>query len=302
VSRQFGGDAIYSAMGARIWSSEVSVVSIVNRRFPLEWTAALAAAGIDTAGIRRSALPFGIEARMIYNPDGSRTWGMPSGLAGSIARRFPSLRRALDAWMSLAFSPRADEIPGHYFQGAAVHIAPMAVARQNDCLRGLCGRVACVTLDLLPGYLACRQAGRPDIPELSLANVVLPSEQEITEYFGPISAQEGARRLAELGARVVVVKRGAQGSLLYEAVEQRWRQVPAYPSAAVDTTGAGDAYCGGFLVGLTETGDLLQAALYGTVSASFIIEGFGALHSRLVTRADAEERLARLGGIIQEMG
>jgi ribokinase len=135
-----------------------------------------------------------------------------------------------------------------------------------------------------------------------MASVVLPSEQEITEYFGPISAQEGARRLLQLGARVVVVKRGAHGSLLHQAKEQHWRQVPVYPSSAVDTTGAGDAYCGGFLVGLTETGDLLQAALYGTVSASFIIEGFGALHSRLVTRADAEERLARLGGIIQEMG
>ncbi len=236
---------------------------------------------------------------MIYNPDGSRTWGMPSGLAGSIARRFPRLRKAFDAWLSLVFSPSADDIPQGYCPSAAVHIAPMAVARQNDCLRALCRRVACVTLDLLPGYLACRQVRKPDIPELSLASVVLPSEQEVTEYFGPISAQEGAQRLAELGARVVVIKRGAQGSLLYRAEAQDWRQIPVLPSAAIDTTGAGDAYCGGFLVGLMETGNLLQAALYGTVSASFIIEGFGAMYSRSVTRADAERRLARLEGIMQ---
>ncbi len=37
----------------------------------------------------------------------------------------------------------------------------------------------------------------------------------------------------------------------------------------VDVTGAGNAYCGGFVVGLARSGDLLQAGCSGAVSASF---------------------------------
>ena len=60
-------------------------------------------------------------------------------------------------------------------------------------------------------------------------------------------------------------------------------------------TGAGDSFCGGFSIGYAKTGDPHQAALYGTVSASFIIEAFGGLHGLNVSRARAQERLVKLG-------
>jgi ribokinase len=68
--------------------------------------------------------------------------------------------------------------------------------------------------------------------------------------------------------------------------------VPAVPVAGiVDVTGAGNAYCGGFLVGLAETGDLGQAGRYGAVSASFALEQFGATFALEGLRARAEQRL-----------
>src|SRR5262249_30927918 len=63
----------------------------------------------------------------------------------------------------------------------------------------------------------------------------------------------------------------------------------------VDVTGAGNAYCGGFLVGLAETGDLGQAGRYGAVSASFALEQFGAVFPLEGLRARAEQRLEALG-------
>jgi ribokinase len=77
------------------------------------------------------------------------------------------------------------------------------------------------------------------------------------------------------------------------------RHILPYPARLDDLTGAGDSFCGGFAIGYAETGDVTRAALYGTVSASYIIEGFGGLHALAVERSMAELRLAKLALINQ---
>jgi len=64
--------------------------------------------------------------------------------------------------------------------------------------------------------------------------------------------------------------------------------VPAIPTTVVDTTGAGNAFCGGFLAGFIQTGDLLTAARYGRVAASFLVEqvGLPAINNRLLFEAN----------------
>jgi len=76
-----------------------------------------------------------------------------------------------------------------------------------------------------------------------------------------------------------VLKLGAQGQYVYEPASGRKWHVPACPARLVDVTGAGDSYCGGFLVGLDQTGDPLEAALRGCVTASLVVEGVGAAKS-----------------------
>jgi ribokinase len=61
-----------------------------------------------------------------------------------------------------------------------------------------------------------------------------------------------------------------------------------------DVTGAGDAYCGGFMVGLSETGDPVEAALRGAISASITVEGIGATYALGTTPGLAEARLRSL--------
>jgi ribokinase len=62
----------------------------------------------------------------------------------------------------------------------------------------------------------------------------------------------------------------------------------------MDVYGAGDSYCGGFLVGLDQTGDIVEAALRGSVSASIVIEGTGAYYALDVLPELAEARLQSL--------
>ena len=59
----------------------------------------------------------------------------------------------------------------------------------------------------------------------------------------------------------------------------------------VDTTGAGDAYIGGFLVGLGEGVDVVEAGAHAAVSASFAIEQFGVPSFGPTTPGEAERRL-----------
>ncbi len=135
----------------------------------------------------------------------------------------------------------------------------------------------------------------PELADLSAAHCVLPSEQELMEYFGTIDADSGASALFDHGAQSVIVKQGNRGVTVYEGRGETGSVIPAYQTErVVDTTGAGDSFGGGFFVGLAETGDMRKAALYGSVSASFVIEGYGAEHTLSVSRREAEERLSHL--------
>ena len=62
----------------------------------------------------------------------------------------------------------------------------------------------------------------------------------------------------------------------------------------VDTTGAGDAFCGGLLLGLLRSDDYHTAVLYGLVSSSMVLEGYGAQYAFALDRDKAYARLAFL--------
>lgn len=62
----------------------------------------------------------------------------------------------------------------------------------------------------------------------------------------------------------------------------------------VDPTGAGDAYCGGFVAGLVKAVSPLAAACWGTISAAHIVQGFGAFQPSPPDRHWMEESLRML--------
>ncbi|MEM4724112.1 MAG: PfkB family carbohydrate kinase, partial [Candidatus Hadarchaeum sp.] len=95
------------------------------------------------------------------------------------------------------------------------------------------------------------------------------------------------------GARLVALRMGKRGSLVGERGGQI-HAIPIWPARVVDVTGAGNAYCGGLLVGYAETGDARIAGLYGAVSASFAVEQFGPIVWRPNLAQEAHRRLKAL--------
>ena len=70
--------------------------------------------------------------------------------------------------------------------------------------------------------------------------------------------------------------------------------MPSALRTCVDTTGCGDAFCGGMLAGWLGLADLRRGGLMGAVSASFVAEGFGAAHALRADRQQARRRLEEL--------
>lgn len=90
-------------------------------------------------------------------------------------------------------------------------------------------------------------------------------------------------------APLVALTRGAHGVTIYRR-QERPLEVPAFPTRAVDPTGAGDSFAAGFMIRLHETNDPLQAARFGNATASLAIASRGA--ATMPTRAEVEALLA----------
>jgi ribokinase len=132
----------------------------------------------------------------------------------------------------------------------------------------------------------------------------MPSDQEVENLFpgDTMQMEDCARWFAERGPRLVLIKLGSDGCYLYErgakGHAKQWH-VPALPVNAMDVTGAGDTFCGGFMADFVRHADPTRAAVTGTVAASFCIEDYGALHVLEAKPHEADHRAAFLRGLVQ---
>ena len=95
----------------------------------------------------------------------------------------------------------------------------------------------------------------------------------------------------KLGVEVVGLTLGKAGALI--ATPDRREIIPGIQCAAIDATGAGDAFDGGFLTEFLATRDPFSAARFANVAAGLSTEGWGAVDP-LPRRATVEARLARI--------
>jgi ribokinase len=273
---RLGGDCLYAAIGARAWSDDVALVTRVGRDFPPELLGQMRAAGYAEGLVPCDHATIRLWVR----------WGVEA------TGRF-TFREGVGTYDD--FTPEPEEIPAALVHGLeAVHIAPVPFGPMEALLRWARPRARVVTVD--PHYE--HVTGNLDDWRrvLPIVDAFLPSRQEAVDLLGSWpGAEAAARAFAGLGARVVCVKLGSEGAFAYRADDGSSAHVGAVGGRPVDPTGCGDAFAGGFLVGWTETEDLRTALAYGSVSASFAAEGYGAEHALRVDREEATRRLAEVG-------
>ena len=122
-------------------------------------------------------------------------------------------------------------------------------------------------------------------------DALLPSEADAEAYRPGVPVAQTARALLDAGAKTVILKLGTAGCQVFQRGAGLIAEIPIVDVVARDPTGAGDAFCGGFLAGMHIANDPVIAARYGCVSASFAVEAPGLTGLIESSREQAEERL-----------
>lgn len=132
---------------------------------------------------------------------------------------------------------------------------------------------------------------------LALADYVVPNESEAAILTGlPVETVEQAERAAAAlqrrGARNVILTLGARGALV-RTEDGDSVIVDAFNAGpVVETTGAGDAFCGGFAAALAEDLPLLEAVRFGCATAGISVTRPGTAPS-MPKRVEIDALLAR---------
>lgn len=306
-----GGNLLYAAGGLAVWGVQAGLIARVGNDYPTNWLEDLSTRGFDTRGIRIQPHPMDLRLFIAYAENNERSF---TNAVSHFARRQLKFPKSLLGYQQVdeaaknpreidPASPSALDAPKDYRDVEHVHLCPFDFTSQSQLVnlfRG--GSNQTVSLDPAPSYML--PAFWRDLRiVLQGVTIFLPSEEEIRALFWGDTNDlwEMMRKVSEYGPRIIVIKRGALGQIIYDAAQNRRYEIPAYASRMEDPTGAGDAFCGGFLFGFQKTKDSLMAALYGSVSASLKIEGCGPFYPLDVLPGLAEARLHAIQQIAREL-
>lgn len=295
---QMGGNAVYSAVGARLWSDRVALAGNIAANYPEALLDRLRAAGIGCDGIDRAPEEVSETEWFLNNADGSRVdhlyapsqvfqaFGFAEPLDAEDRARFLS-RLKTRTPEGLGFGALRQLYPVSVDQALRaapgpriVHLAPENLSAQAELIAAFRARGAILSLD--PGSSGAQSPH--EIETLAgQVDIFLPSQKELAAMRPGLSPAAALKDLGRTTSAVLAVKIGAEGALLLDRDTDRIVHVPALEVDAPDPVGAGDAFCGGFAAGYLAGRDVRHAAACGTVSASFAVGGFGALHALTAT-------------------
>ena len=113
-------------------------------------------------------------------------------------------------------------------------------------------------------------------------SLFIPNETELTTFSGIEVSDEqtaisAAKAMNGKGVGKVIVTMGSKGSLLWDGIESK--TIKAHKVKAVDTTAAGDTYCGALCVALSEGKPLYEAIEFATSASALTVQKMGAQDS-----------------------
>ena len=216
-----------------------------------ELAATMTDAGIDRSLVRRSPAPTG-QAFIVVSASGENTIIVASGANAGVTELTDAERAAVT--------------------GAAVLLMQLELPMELVLEAARTAKAAGTTVML-------NAAPARELPDelISTIDYLMVNEHEACLVGGSEDVAEASRRLASRVGSVIVTL-GAEGSVLYDDGVELAR-VPARRVTAVDTTGAGDTYCGAFAAAIAEGQGLEAAVVFATAAAALSVQALGAVPS-----------------------
>jgi sugar/nucleoside kinase (ribokinase family) len=270
-----GGDAAYAALAARLYLENVSMLAPVGNDLPSWVMPSLRGAGVRVDDTPTRDLKT-VRNVVTYHSDGSRSWQMSSS------------ESEFDA---LSVYPKDVSVAGLSADG--IVLLAMSLGSQLSLTPWIRSHSdATVYLDLQEDYLDGNREELFGI--ISACDVFLPSEIEAVTLAGTTDLAVAARTFRALGPRVVVIKRAEKGSLVLD--DDTVSEVPTTTVDPIDSTGAGDAFCGAFAAAHLASGDVIQATVAGSRAARIAIDAFGIAGLLVAATNVQRETLERASG------
>ncbi len=249
-----GGAATYFSIAASYFT-DVSMIAVVGEDFPEKHIAFLGKKGIDLSGMERRK-------------------GKTFRWKGEYSRDFSS-RTTLDTQLNV-FADFSPKLNAAHFSSEYVFLANIDPDLQRSVLEQV-RQPRLVACDTMNYWISNKRDSL--LKTLAGIDLLVINDEEARQLAGQANLIQAARRILTLGPKMLVVKRGEYGAMLFSA--RSVFCIPAYPlEDVVDPTGAGDTFAGGLMGCLAGTGAsgemaLRKAVVYGSAMASFNVTGFG---------------------------
>ena len=266
-----GGSVIYAGTSASFFAKS-ALVGVAGEDFPKEHLEFLKSKDIDTSGIQ-------------ILPGQTFRW---SGYYEYDMNQAHTRDTRLNLYTS--FDPK---VPDHLKKAEYVFLANLDPDLQLKVLDQL-ESPKFVAMDTMNFWIENKREKLIEV--IKRADLVLMNDGEIRQFMETPNIPQAARKLRQLGAKAVIVKKGEHGALLFNDGEHF--AAPSYPQEELkDPTGAGDTFAGGLMGYLAKTRDVTeanirQAIVVGSVMASFNVEDFSLERMRRLTQKEIHDRFA----------
>ena len=269
--RMLGGSAVHFSLAASFFG-DVRVVGPVGDDFGESEYQVLHSRGVNTDDIEH------VEGGKTFFWAGEYEWNV-------------NVRHTLDTQLNVFgdFQPKLSEASK---QSEVLFLANIQPDLQLD-VRNQCTGARLAGLDSMNYWIESTRDSL--VRTIGHVDAILMNDDEVRQLTEEPTLLKAARKIMELGPRVVVVKQGEYGASLF--TEEGFFSLPSYPlEKVIDPTGAGDSFAGGFFGyldsqgGATDDATLRRAMTYGSAVASFWVEEFGCERAQRLTRDEIEER------------
>lgn len=269
-----GSGALFAAACARLGLSVAMVAVVGDDDIGRLMLSDLARRGVDVSRCRTDATGTPTGATVVLVKDDDRAILTSPGAMAELT--------AEDVGANLVASARHVHVASYFLLPALRTGLPGLLAR---------ARADGASISLDPNWDPTEQWDAGLAAVLRSADLVLPNEEEAKRITRTETLAEALTALTAVMPRdgVVAIKRGTDGAAGADRVSEA--SVRAYPVAAVDAIGAGDAFDAGFIAAWLERRSLRECLRFAAVSGALSTRARGGAAAH-ATRAEVEEALA----------